>query len=118
MKAQVSVAVFHASNLEVSLKYYKDVLGFTEEFRHNDYVGLKLGEVGLHLWGHIAPNRPVGGGTVYFFCDEVDTYYAEINRKGAILKGEPQEYFYGMRDFIAVDPDGNHLSFGCKGAGA
>jgi catechol 2,3-dioxygenase-like lactoylglutathione lyase family enzyme len=118
MKALDSVAVFHVSHLEASVKYYKEILGFTEEFRHDDYVGLKLGEAGLHLSGHKALNRPIGGGTAYFFCDEVDSYYAEINKKGAFLKGEPQEYFYGMRDFIALDPDGNHLSFGCKSLGA
>jgi uncharacterized glyoxalase superfamily protein PhnB len=118
MKAKSSVAVFHVANLEISLKYYKDILGFAEEFRHEGYVGLTLGEAGLHLMSPEVSKRPVGGGTAYFICDEVDSYYAEINGKGALVQGEPQEYFYGMRDFIVLDPDGNHLSFGCPGAAA
>jgi len=117
MNIKSSTAVFHVSNLEISLKYYREVLGFTFDFQHEDYVGLKMGDIALHLVGPKNHTRPVGAGTVYFTCDEVDSYYAEINDRGALLTGEPQEYFYGMRDFITVDPDGNHLSFGCKGSG-
>ena len=112
MKINRSVAVFHVGDLEVSLRYYRDILGFTEEFKHDGYVGLKMGAAGLHLMSH----QP--SGTAYFFCDEVDGYYAQINEKGALVQGEPQEYFYGMRDFIVADPDGNHVTFGAPGAGS
>jgi hypothetical protein len=30
------------------------------------------------------------------------------------VKSDPKDYPYGMRDFMAVDPDRNHLAFGCK----
>ena len=109
-----AAAVFQVANLEASLKHYCDVLGFSEEFRFGEYAGLKFGEIYLHLCGHNAHNRPVGGGSVYLFCDEVDGYYAKLKRKGANLKSEPKDYPYGMRDFTAVDLDGNHLSFGCE----
>lgn len=114
MKVTCTVAVFHVSDLEIALKYYQEILGFTLDFQHEKYAGLKMGEAGLHLASFGI--RPVGAATAYFFCDEVDSYYAKINDKGALVKGEPQEYSYGMRDFIVADPDGNHLSFGCPGA--
>jgi catechol 2,3-dioxygenase-like lactoylglutathione lyase family enzyme len=114
MTPQSAAAVFQVSNLEGSLKYYKDVLGFSQEFRFGDYAGLKFGEAHLHLAGHNAHNRPVGGGSVYVFCDEVDAYHAELKRKGARLKSEPKDYPYGMRDFAVADPDGNLLGFGCE----
>ena len=96
------------------MKHYQEVLGFTEEFRFGDYAGLKFGEVYLHLSGHNVHDRPVGGGNVYLFCDEVDRYYAELKRKGARLKSEPKDYPYGMRDFAVMDLDGNLLGFGCE----
>jgi uncharacterized glyoxalase superfamily protein PhnB len=116
MQTKSSVAVFHVSNLDASAKYYKEILGFTDDFKHDNYLGLKIGEAALHLTDMKSSRGLVGMGTVYFFCDEVDSYYAAINAKGALVQGEPQEYFYGMRDFIVADPDGNHLSFGCPGA--
>jgi hypothetical protein len=30
-----------------------------------------------------------------------------------MVKMEPADQPYGMRDFIVLDPDGNHLTFGC-----
>ena len=111
MKTKSSVAVFHVKDLSASVTHYKEVLGFTDDFKHEHYVGLKIGDAGLHLAS--GGNRPVGASTAYFFCDEVDSYFAAIKAKGARIQAEPQDYFYGMRDFTVADPDGNHLSFGC-----
>ena len=117
MAMEHAAAVFHISDLEASLKYYTEILGFTQDFRFESYAGVKSGPVCLHLAearGGNVRQRPVGGGTVYIFCDDVDAYYAEIKGKGAVLKGEPKDWPYGMRDFQAVDPDGNILGFGCE----
>jgi catechol 2,3-dioxygenase-like lactoylglutathione lyase family enzyme len=105
--------VFQVRDLNDSLKYYKDVLGFIEDFRFGEYAGIRLGEVSLHLCGHDFHKRPVGGGAAAIFCDEVDRYFAEIKSKGGIVKVEPSDRPYGMRDFVVLDPDGNHLNFGC-----
>src|SRR5689334_5092440 len=110
-----AAAVFQVSNLDAALKYYKDVLGFAEEFRFGEYAGVSMGEISVHLSGHNAPDRPpLGAGNVYVFCDEVDSYFADLKRKGARLKSEPKDYPYGMRDFSVQDLDGNYLGFGCE----
>jgi uncharacterized glyoxalase superfamily protein PhnB len=114
MTPQSAAAVFQVASLDAALKHYKDVFGFSEEFRFGDYAGVTLGAISLHLCDRNANNRPVGGGSVYVFCDEVDAYYAELKRKGANLKSEPKDYPYGMRDFAVEDLDGNHLGFGCE----
>jgi uncharacterized glyoxalase superfamily protein PhnB len=116
MKTQSSVVILHVSDLAASVKFYKEILGFTDDFKHDHYVGLKIGEAPIHLTDMKSSRGPIGMGTVYFFCDEVDSYYAQIKAKGADLQGEPENQFYGMRDFIVADPDGNHLAFGCPGA--
>lgn len=113
MNTHYAASVFRVTNVDAALKYYTDVLGFSEDFRFGDYAGIKLGSVLVHLSGHSVHQRPIGGGTVYVFCDEVDSYYTEIKTKGARIVTEPKDYDYGMRDFVIQDPDGNHISFGC-----
>ena len=114
MKATSAVPVFQVSNVNASVKHYTTVFGFLENFRFGDYAGVKLGGACLHLSGHNVHDRPVGGGTAYILCDEVDNYCAGIKKNGAIVKSDPKNCRYGMRDFMAVDPDGNHLAFGCE----
>ena len=114
MKTQGAVTVLQVSDLGKSLKYYQEVLGFTEDFRFDAYAGVRHGEVVLHLCDHSFHERPVGGGTVCIFCDEVDAYYEGIRKNGAIVKMEPADRTYGMRDFTVLDLDGNHLNFGCQ----
>lgn len=110
--------MFQVADLESALGHYVGILGFTEDFRHGNYAGVRLGEVCLHLSGHSVHERPVGGGTAYLFCDEVDAYHAEIKARGARIKTEPRDWDYGMRDFMVVDLDGNHLAFGTPSATA
>jgi len=118
MKAVRVSPVFQVADLESAIGHYVGILGFTGDFRHGNYAGVRLGEVCLHLSGHSIHERPLGGGTAYLFCEEVDAYHAEIKAKGARLKSEPRDWDYGMRDFMVVDLDGNHLAFGTPCAAA
>jgi hypothetical protein len=43
MKTQGVAPVLQVSSLHYSLNYYKDVLGFTEDFRFGDYAGESMG---------------------------------------------------------------------------
>jgi len=115
LKTRHVAPVFQVADLEASIRHYTEILGFSADFRFDDYAGVQLGDVCLHLCGHSIHPRPVGGGTVYIFCAEpVDAYYAELVSRGATLIAPPKNYAYGMRDSIAVDLDGNHLAFGCR----
>jgi catechol 2,3-dioxygenase-like lactoylglutathione lyase family enzyme len=113
MKINGAATVFPVTDLDASLRYFIDVLGFREDFRFGQYAGIQRDECRLHLAAIGNPNtgKP-GSGAVYIFCDEVDDYFAEITQKGAKTDGEPKDYDYGLRDFIVRDPDGNQLSFG------
>lgn len=102
--------VFHVSDVEAAVAFYRDVLGFAEDFRFGTYVGLKLDVFSLHL---SQSDGRVGGGNVYVFCDDVDSYFANrVTGKVMDVVQPPANAPYGMRDFIIRDPDGNQLSFG------
>ena len=119
MKITGFAAMFPVSDLDASLRYFIDVLGFSEDFRFGQYAGIKRDKCCLHLSAHGNPNTGAPGtGCAYAFCDEVDEYFAEVTARGARTDGVPRDYEYGMRDFIVRDPDGNQLSFGTPTSGA
>jgi len=113
MKTFGSATTFHVSDLDVSMRYYTEILGFSERFRFGDYAGVQYGDVQIHLSGPKATNkRGVGQGGIYIFCDGVDAYHAGVAAKGARIQAPPKDYGYGMRDFVIEDPDGNLIGVG------
>ena len=114
MNTQGIGPVFQVSDLNSALQYYKEALGFKAEFQFGSYAGVSHGDACFHLCAHQIHQRPNGGGAAFVFCDEVDDYCQEIKENGAMVKMEPADQPYGMRDFIVLDPDGNHLTFGCE----
>jgi catechol 2,3-dioxygenase-like lactoylglutathione lyase family enzyme len=118
MKITGAATVFPVTNLDASLAYFLNVLGFKEDFRFGQYAGIKHGECCLHLSQQGNPNTgQPGTGAIYIFCDEVDGYYADITARGAVTDAPPESYPYGLRDFITRDPDGNQLTFGAPTKG-
>lgn len=113
MKTFGSATTFHVSDVGASLEFYTAVLGFSERFRFGDYAGIAHGEVQIHLSGPSATNKKqVGQGSIYIYCDDVDSYYSEVSRRGAHTQAPPKDYEYGMRDFVVEDPDLNLVTFG------
>jgi len=116
-----SATVFQVADIEVAVTFYRDVLGFTEDFRYDNYAGVCLGEVepltktspttSLYLCAHTIWKRPVGGGAVVIIAEEVDNYCAQVRSRGAVIRLEPTDEPYGLRDFVVSDPDGNILTF-------
>jgi len=113
--------VLHVTDVKAAIIYFTEVLGCNLDFVFEDrYAGLTFGKTCFHLsQGTGMFNRPVGGANVYFFLDaasDVDAAYGEIIGKGGKVNHEPQDYPYGMRDFVVFDPDGNMLTFGAESA--
>ena len=78
-----------------------------------NYAGVERDDCLIHLSQKGNPNTAApGSGTLYIFCDDVDSFYREITERGGTVDKPPQDYPYGMRDFAAFDPDRNRVSFG------
>ena len=116
MKANSASAILQVSNLNDSIQFYTEALGFEEEFVFGDppyYAGVKLGDVIIHLnTGNETESRR-GMGSVYVFCDNVDDYYKSIEEKKVEITSKLETWPYDMRDFQVRDRDGNLLCFGC-----
>ena len=114
MKVSAAATVLQVKDLPASIRFYCEVLGFEKDFEFGPYAGLHLGECCVHLCAHKTWKRPVGGGAVVIFADEVDAYCEAIKGRGAEIALEPTDEPYAMRDFAVKDPDGNVLTFGCS----
>ena len=112
---------FTASDLQRSIAFYRDVLGFVvgDEWRENGQLAgceIRAGAVtfmlnqddfakgrdrqkgiGHRLWCHTAQN--------------LDRLAAEIKARGGMLDQEPQDMPWGDRLFMITDPDGFKLTF-------
>ncbi|MBR0905357.1 glyoxalase superfamily protein [Bradyrhizobium liaoningense] len=115
-----SATVFVVTDITASLAYYRDVFGFEVSFEDGSppgYVCLCREEVSLHLLAAARTKRLPGQGGLCVFVRDVDQLYSELAERGATLVNQPQDRHYGMRDFDAVDADGNQITFG-MGVGA
>ena len=109
-----------ASDLQASIAWYRDVLGFVvaEEYeREGRLMGVRLmaGSVQLMLGqDDFAKGRDrQKGAALRLFCttaQDVDQLAAAIKERGGKLAHEPTDQPWGLRDFAVVDPDGFNIS--------
>jgi catechol 2,3-dioxygenase-like lactoylglutathione lyase family enzyme len=111
---QASTTVLTVSDLQASLAYYRDKLGFDIAFQFGTpsfYAGLFSGKVRLHLIAADHAPRPPGHGAVAIDVDDVDALHTELVTRGAKILKAPANQAYGLRDFDVADLDGNMLFF-------
>ena len=107
--------VLVVSDLEATLAYYEDALGFEVGFRYGDplyFAGVCRGNVTIHLQAASSTERPAGATLLNVFVGSADAIYEDLRRRGARIRSEPATYPYGMREVAVEDLDGNVLVFG------
>ena len=112
-----SIAIMTVRDIQQSLAYYRDKLGFETAFEYGEptyYAGLRSGDVKLHLVASHRTTRQPGNGAVTIFVDDVDGLHADLQKRGAKILKAPANYDYGLRDFDVADLDGNMLFFGME----
>jgi uncharacterized glyoxalase superfamily protein PhnB len=110
-----AAVVMCVANIARSLVWYRDALGFDVSFQYGEptfYACLCRDNVSIHLIAQEQARRAAGQGALCVFVSDVDALYADFIARAANIPKPPQDYDYGMRDFIMNDPDGNQLTFG------
>ena len=108
---------------DTALEFLVNAFGFTEKVRMLDESGrVNHAEVQMND-GVIMLGTPPGdyrnpaklGGktqSVYVYVDDVDTHYERAKQNGAKIVREPEDQFYGDRNYGVEDPEGHEWYFG------
>lgn len=113
--------VLHVTNVEASLRYYVERLGFTSPWRYEDAGSVHVAQVDRQGCALILADtwpEKIGKGLMFISLNvepatreaaiaAVDALRAELEAKGVRVK----EGSWGYRLLVVDDPDGNQLFF-------
>ena len=110
-----AASVFQVRDLQASVSFYRDQLGFEVVFTWPEegdaiHAGVSRGGVNIHL--SRCESETLDRSSIYVFLRGVDAYAAAIEAAGGTLDAGPQSHDYGMRELSVKDPDGNVISCG------
>lgn len=110
-----STAIFACSDIEASLAYYKDVLGFESSWTWGEpptFGSASMG--GVTIMFNLQPElaAKVRGHQHGVKVDDVDELYRLHRDKGAHVVAEVEDKPWGLREYIVEDLNGYHLRFG------
>ncbi|MEZ5331037.1 MAG: VOC family protein [Thermoanaerobaculia bacterium] len=103
-------------DLEATLDFYVDLLGFTCRGLSEDEGWASIDRDGFEIMftgpnEHEGDVEPAFTGSLYFRVDDVDALWDELAEEAEVCY--PVESFdYGMREFGIYDPNGYLLQFG------
>lgn len=108
------------SDLQRSVRFYRDGLGFTvvgrDAEREEDVRWCRVARDGASLMLQQDEGEPDLSRTtdrritLYLVCEDVDALHAEFSSRGLGLP-EPVNAYYGMRQLVVPDPDGYAVCF-------
>ena len=113
--------IVYTRDLERSLAFYRDALGFMPGYRFPDdgepqFVVVRLDSLELALSAtgdeHRLLRRPVGEEIRFELCvytDDVEEAVRVLRERGIEVLREPEDMEWGERMAYVVDPDGNPL---------
>ncbi|MDM4766560.1 VOC family protein [Pelomonas sp. SE-A7] len=102
--------ILRVEDLEASLAYYQQSLGFTIDWRDGEgFASVSRGKVHLML-GVCDQGR--SGTWVYVSINDADALHAELLARGVAVRHPPTNYPWGARELQLQDPDGHVLRFG------
>jgi len=115
---------FTVNELEKSIAWYRDVLGFAvkESWEHGGKLAgaeLAAGSVAFVLsqddWKKGRDRAKGEGFRIYCTTvQDVDRLAEQIKARGGRLIDEPRDQPWGMRDFSVADPDGFKITIGTE----
>jgi catechol 2,3-dioxygenase-like lactoylglutathione lyase family enzyme len=101
--------ILRVSNIEASLAYYVDALGFALEWRDSQLGSVRRGKASLML---CEGDQGHAGSWVWVAVGDADAAYQELRTRGASIRHPPTNFPWGSRELQVLDPDGNVLRLG------
>lgn len=117
----------YTGDIETSLRFYRDVLGFTETFRvpkkgTPSHVELGFGsfKLGVATFDALQRDHGIAGGKgpprleIVLFTDDVDGAYGWATSQGAPSLNAPQDFGDYLHSARVADPDSNPVVFSAR----
>ena len=113
-----AIPQIRTTNIEESIDFYVDKLGFDLDFRYDDfYAGIKAGNSRIHL--KLANEKDPSISFVkqgnhvhlYFFARDTPAIARELKTKGVSLLSKPHDTDYSKNEFKLEDNQGHILYF-------
>jgi catechol 2,3-dioxygenase-like lactoylglutathione lyase family enzyme len=100
-----------ALNLEQSVQFYKQSLGFRVIAEYPGFVILLRDRVEIHLW---SCNEPVvaENSSCYIRLRDIESFYGVMQEQGVDIREVLETRPWGMKQFTVADPSGNFIRFG------
>jgi uncharacterized glyoxalase superfamily protein PhnB len=110
-----SEAILVARDVAATIRFYRDVLGFTKEWVWDDpatHGGVSWDHAHLmfHLDRELANH--MDGHQHYFYVKKEDDLHARHQQNGVQIISPLERKPWGMREYTIRDPNGYHLRFG------
>jgi phosphinothricin acetyltransferase len=106
-----AVPVLPALDLAAAVAFYESKLGFRGQAHTADYAVLARDDIQIHLWKCDDPGWPRTSGC-RVQVTHVERLYEEYRAAGVVHpNGPPAVNPSGFREFVALDRDGNRLTF-------
>lgn len=104
-----AIPILRVTNLDASLAYYVDRLGFTIEWRDAGVASVSRDKASLML---SEGDQGQAGTWVYVGVADADAVHRDLVDRGATIRLPPGNYPWGARELQVTDPDGHVLRMG------
>lgn len=114
----------HYEDATAALEFLTGAFGFRERYRMDGPDGrvahaeVEIGDRGIIMLGEPGEGyrnpKNIGAkatGSIYVYVDDVDEHYARAKEAGATILREPEDQFYGDRNYGVADPEGHEWYF-------
>jgi uncharacterized glyoxalase superfamily protein PhnB len=106
--------ILYVNNMDETIRFYRDVLGFECLSRLEGWATLRNAEVEIMISlpnVHVPFEKPVFTGSFYFRPENVDSLWEQLKHKAPVVY-PIENFYYGMREFAVLDNNGYCLQFG------
>jgi uncharacterized glyoxalase superfamily protein PhnB len=116
MKLNKLTPMLTVTNMDETIRFYRDVLGFECANRSEGWATLLNHGVEIMIAlpnAHLPIEKPHFTGSLYMNLDEVDPLWQKIVGKASAVY-PIENFYYGMREFAIRDNNGYMLQFGSE----
>jgi catechol 2,3-dioxygenase-like lactoylglutathione lyase family enzyme len=105
------IPLLPVANVRRSIEFYVDKLDFKMGFNAGEYGGVRRDAIEIHFWRTDDLNLPKHS-SCRIEVTEIHKLYSHCRELGVVdPAGDIAAQTWGSTEFVALDPDGNKLTF-------